>query len=245
MMTQAQAILEFRKAAQQPIRDHPTVNIPLDEKRLALDLILEELLELADALGLAGRPTTADEHMTEASDICWEETDIEPDVIAAADAFGDLMVVVGQLGPTLGMNADAVFEEVHASNMSKVDPATGVMPLKPNGKAGKGPNFREPDMERALLATPIGESVDDKVNPEVDVVICQSVSMNHKAIAVTHPHLAYCHMIPATRWNTARGPIRDVYIMPGVETYPSWEDSKKHLESVMESSGLGGKVYYL
>lgn len=242
MKSQAQSILEFRRAAQQPIRSHPTVAIPREEKVLALDLILEELLELAESFGL-GLSSVEDPSDGQLS---WVDIDREPDVIAAADAFGDLMVVVGQLGPTLGMNADAIFEEVHSSNMSKVDPATGVMPLKPNGKAGKGPNFREPDMERALLATPIGESMDPTIDPDVDVVVGQSAGAGRKAVMVEYPHLAACRFIPAARWGRESGPIRDIYVMSGIDdSYPGWPERKQHLESVMADSGLGGKFFYL
>lgn len=241
MSFRPQAILEFREAADQPVRQHPTVDLPYEERLLAYALIAEELGELAEALSVGisvdGEPYDA-----------WERDGIEPDVIAAGDALGDLLVVVEQLGPTLGMNTDALFAEVHRSNMSKVDPVTGKMPKKPNGKAGKGPNFVEPDIERALLEYPIGMEVQGEgIDYEHDYVLAPSAGFAKRQIPIDYPTLHSLGVL--TPMNLRRGAtglaIRDVYVMPGMTSSPGWESHREAILAAQQSSNLGGKIYEL
>ena len=241
MSFRPQAILEFREAADQPVRQHPTVDLPYKERLLAYALIAEELGELAEALSVgispSGEPYDA-----------WEIDGIEPDVIAAGDALGDLLVVVEQLGPTLGMNTDALFAEVHRSNMSKVDPATGKMPKKPNGKAGKGPNFFEPDIERALLEYPIGMEVQGEgIDYEHDYVLAPSAGFAKRQIPIDYPTLHSLGVL--TPMNLGRGAtglaIRDVYVMPGMTSSPGWNEQYEEVRRAQESCNLGGRVLEL
>lgn len=243
MSFRPQAILEFREAADQPVRQHPTVDLPYEERLLAYELIREELEELADALSvgfLLGDP--------DAPYDAWAEDGKEPDVIAAGDALGDLLVVVEQLGPTLGMNTDALFAEVHRSNMSKVDPMTGKMPKKPNGKAGKGPNFVEPDIERALLEYPIGMEVQGEgIDYECDFVFASSAAYAKREVPLSWPTLHALQVI--TPMDAARGLdrlfIRNVYVLPGMTSSPDWESRRGAILAAQQSSNLGGKIYEL
>lgn len=241
MSFRPQAIMEFRAAADQPVRKHPTVDLPFEERSLAYALIAEELGELAEALSVGISPS---------GDIydAWEIDGIEPDVIAAGDALGDLLVVVEQLGPTLGMNTDSIFAEVHRSNMSKVDPATGKMPKKPNGKAGKGPNFVEPDIERALLEYPIGVEVHDGIDYELDHVFASSVTFAKRQIPLDHPTL---HALPILtpmmvgRQQLQGTPIRDVYVMRGLTSSPNWDEMREAIVAAQQACNLGGRILEL
>lgn len=243
MSFRPQAILEFREAADQPVRQHPTVDIPYEERVLAFQLIEEELGELAEALAIGfwgGQWETPYD--------AWEIDGKEPDVIAAGDALGDLLVVVEQLGPTLGMNTDALFAEVHRSNMSKVDPMTGKMPKKPNGKAGKGPNFTEPDIERALLEYPIGMEVQGEgIDYECDFVFASSAAYAKREVPLSWPTLHALQVI--TPMDAARGLdrlfIRNVYVLPGMTSSPDWESRHEAILAAQRSSNLGGKIYEL
>lgn len=241
MSFRPQAILEFREAADQPVRKHPTVDLPFKERSLAYALIAEELGELAEALSVGISPS---------GDIydAWEIDGVEPDVIAAGDALGDLLVVVEQLGPTLGMNTDALFAEVHRSNMSKVDPMTGKMPKKPNGKAGKGPNFVEPDIERALLEYPIGMEVQgEDIDYEHDYLFAASAAYAKREVPISWPTLHALQVL--TPMDAARGlerlPIRDVYLLPDMSSSPDWESRRGAILAAQQSSNLGGKIYEL
>lgn len=65
----------------------------------------------------------------------------EPDKMC--DAYADLLYVVFGLGVTLGLPSEALFAEVHRSNMTK-----DVM--NRHGKGGKGPEFEPPDIQGVL-----------------------------------------------------------------------------------------------
>jgi NTP pyrophosphatase (non-canonical NTP hydrolase) len=225
MTNRREAILEFRRAADQPIRTEPTLDVPEEEKILAVELIAEELRELVDAL----------------------EAD---NLVATADAFGDLQVVVEQLGPTFGIDGERLFAEVHRSNMSKVDPATGKMPKKPNGKAGKGPNFFEPDIESVLFSEPEPEQpAFEDIDPRVDIVVAPTLAIAKATIPIEAPELA---QLPAysplhlRRSQSHRGrSIRNVYATPGAELAPGAADTFTELRHAIAQSGLEGRIITL
>jgi len=70
-------------------------------------------------------------------------------LVAVADALTDLLYVVYGAGHTFGLDLDDCFDEVHASNMSKLGP-DGLAMKRQDGKVLKGPNFFEPDLESIL-----------------------------------------------------------------------------------------------
>jgi predicted HAD superfamily Cof-like phosphohydrolase len=218
-----EAVKEFRRAADQPIRTEPTLDIPHEEKVLALALIHEELTELAEAFD-------------------------NDDLKAAADAYGDLQVVVEQLGPTLGIDGNRLFAEVHRSNMSKVDPATGKMPKNPEtGKAMKGPNFFEPDIDKVLFAP---ESIDQTeyhdIDPRVDFIVAPSVAMAKNVIPVDHPQLtqlpAYS-LLHVRRSQLLRGRhVRNIYLLPGLRFEPGASEFLQDAAYRISQSGLSGQI---
>jgi predicted HAD superfamily Cof-like phosphohydrolase len=93
--------------------------------KLRLDLLLEELCELEEAMLAGDRPGTAQES-------------------------ADLEYVLHGTTISLGINLDAAVAEVHRSNMSKLG-ADGKPIYREDGKVLKGPNYRPPDMTAALL----------------------------------------------------------------------------------------------
>lgn len=64
----------------------------------------------------------------------------------------DLLYVVYGTGVTLGLDLDAAFEEVHRSNMSKLD-ANGKPIYNEIGKVMKGENYKPPDIWGTINAT--------------------------------------------------------------------------------------------
>ncbi|MEE9311786.1 MAG: nucleoside triphosphate pyrophosphohydrolase family protein [Planctomycetota bacterium] len=58
-----------------------------------------------------------------------------------ADALADLLYVIYRMGHELGIQLDAVFEEVHRSNMSKTSK---------NGVVMKGKDYFPPTLEKIL-----------------------------------------------------------------------------------------------
>lgn len=65
------------------------------------------------------------------------------DVVAIADALGDMLYVIYGTAITYGIPLDAVVQEIHRSNMTK-------MP-GPTGKAIKGPDYSPPDLLPVLF----------------------------------------------------------------------------------------------
>lgn len=68
---------------------------------------------------------------------------VEGDLVKVADAIADSLYVILGTAVALGIDAQAIFEEVHRSNMTKDVASNG-------GWHPKGPNFRPPDL-RPLL----------------------------------------------------------------------------------------------
>ena len=76
------------------------------------------------------------------------------DVVAAADATGDLRYVIDGFDLEAGIPAEKVFDEIHSSNLSKLGkdgfPIISDGTLKPKGKILKGENFFEPDLKAVI-----------------------------------------------------------------------------------------------
>ena len=91
--------------------------------KLRFNLIMEELLELAQATG------TTQEYILSANEMIHKAlteqvnkpTNVVETVVAAADALGDLIYVVSGTVVEMGFDPiiDDVFDEIHRSNMTK------------------------------------------------------------------------------------------------------------------------------
>lgn len=114
------AVRECHHAQQLLINEYPTLNVPEQTKELRCGLIEEEAAEFREAL---------------AAD----------DIVAVADAIGDLLYVVYGAALTFGIPVDEVFAEVHRSNMTKLD-ESGQPVLRSDGKVIKGPDYSPPDL---------------------------------------------------------------------------------------------------
>jgi predicted HAD superfamily Cof-like phosphohydrolase len=97
---------------------------------LRVDLIEEELKELMAAL----------------------YRDEEVDLAEVADALTDILYVTYGAGHAFGIDLDKCFEEVQASNMSKLG-EDGKPIYREDGKVLKGPNFFEPNLNSILYDT--------------------------------------------------------------------------------------------
>lgn len=116
-------VRQFHESFRVPVADRPTL---LSRNRLLLrmTLILEEVNELMQA--------------ENRSDLC-----------RIADALGDIMVVVLGTAVEHGIDMEPILQAIHRSNMSKLD-EHGKPITRPDGKILKGPNFREPEIEKEL-----------------------------------------------------------------------------------------------
>ena len=119
---------------------------------LRVELIAEELTELANALcvELHILPTGLDTVPIEYQIITKPLMDASyVDITEAADGFADLEYVVHGGTLTFGIPSEKVFEEVHRSNMSKLD-EKGNPIFRVDGKILKGKNYSPPDILKVL-----------------------------------------------------------------------------------------------
>jgi len=136
---------------------HPAPNslaIPeLDTIRLRFKLILEEFIELIEA-NSSGTPQmeliidlldTIDDEFNYITD-----KDLDVDLIEVADALGDIKYVTDGAALVYGIPLDIVSTEIHASNMSKLDPDTGKPIVRDDGKILKGKGYFKPDIKKAI-----------------------------------------------------------------------------------------------
>jgi predicted HAD superfamily Cof-like phosphohydrolase len=72
------------------------------------------------------------------------------DIVEIADALADIVYVAYGAAITYGIDLDAVLDEVHRSNMTKLDD-DGRPIYREDGKVIKSANFRPPDIRSVLL----------------------------------------------------------------------------------------------
>lgn len=94
---------------------------PVSDRSLRANLVLEEFLELLDAMGFAltidGKPVNPAFEKV----VCEHVEGSRYDVVEVADALGDLNVVVNGTGVSFGIPMHFVDYEVYTSNLSKLD----------------------------------------------------------------------------------------------------------------------------
>lgn len=71
----------------------------------------------------------------------------ENDLVEIADALADMAVIIFGTANTYGIDLPAVLGEVMRANMSKVNPKTGKVDRREDGKILKGDNYLPPMVE--------------------------------------------------------------------------------------------------
>ena len=138
MNTQLDQVRNFMIAGGQSTRSEPISQLDLREALLRIDLISEELDELKEALN-------------DPSTMYFQSNVVKVDKLAALDALTDILYVTLGTYHTLGLAhlAEAAFNEVQTSNMSKVDPTTGLCIRDPNtGKILKPAGYQPPRLAK-------------------------------------------------------------------------------------------------
>jgi len=123
MVSNFTRVMDFMNNFKQEVKYNP--EFP-DEKvqKLRISLIEEELEELKEAIE-------------------------NKDVVGVADALTDILYVTYGAGAAFGIDLDKCFEEVHNSNMSKLD-RDGRPIYREDGKILKGPDYFEPNLEKIV-----------------------------------------------------------------------------------------------
>ena len=138
MNTQLDQVRNFMIAGGQSTRSEPISQLDRREALLRIDLISEELDELKEALN-------------DPSTMYFQSNIVRVDKLAALDALTDILYVTLGTYHTLGLAhlAEAAFNEVQTSNMSKVDPTTGLCIRDPNtGKILKPAGYQPPRLAK-------------------------------------------------------------------------------------------------
>lgn len=142
---------EFHEAFGVTVRGTPTADITPEERLLRVRLVVEEALEFAFAMGCVVEVDPRFEWGIQEAEVS-VLPDHPIDLVEAADALADLDYVVTGSALTMGIPHRAVVQEVHRSNMSKLDPVT----LKPiyregDSKVLKGDAYSPPDVTTVLV----------------------------------------------------------------------------------------------
>lgn len=123
MKTMTQMVYEFHETYGAMISNKPKLP-DANTRKLRIDLLKEELDEF-----LNGESAN--------------------NIVEIADALGDIMYVALGAAISYGIPIDAVFNEIHRSNMSKLG-EDGKPIYREDGKVLKGPNYFKPDVAKVL-----------------------------------------------------------------------------------------------
>lgn len=74
----------------------------------------------------------------------------DADIIEVADALGDLVYVLYGAATSFGIDLDAVLDEIHASNMSKLGSDGKPIYRETDKKVLKGPDYFRPNLRKVL-----------------------------------------------------------------------------------------------
>ena len=122
-MTNFEKVGIFMKTFGQEVKTSPSLS---SEKinNLRISLIKEELEELSTAIN-------------------------QNDLLEVADALTDILYVAYGAGHAFGINLDKCFDEVQASNMSKLGD-DGKPIYNDSGKVMKGPKYFQPNLKKFI-----------------------------------------------------------------------------------------------
>ena len=119
-----QDLIDFHRACDVPVLSGAAIPSP-DRVKLRRDLLAEEYGEL--------------DRGVEAGDL-----------VEIADGLVDMIYIAIGTALEYGIDLPAVWDEIHASNMRKVDPATGKVEKREDGKVMKPAGWTPPNVRAAL-----------------------------------------------------------------------------------------------
>lgn len=122
-MTNHEMVLEFHNTYNCNINERPSLP-DAAERELRIKLLKEEF----------------DEYISGESN---------NDLTEIADALGDMLYIIYGTAISYGIPIDAIFAEIHNSNMSKLG-EDGKPIYREDGKVMKGPNYFKPNIEGIL-----------------------------------------------------------------------------------------------
>lgn len=132
----------------------PQENVRLFHQAVKYKDYVEEADNYAREHGIKLREKLIGEEYREVIDELIDIRQGDGSIFRLAKELADLLYVVYGTAAYLGIPLPAVFDAVHMSNMSKLDPEGNPI-VRWDGKILKGPNYREPDLAKALGFTEV------------------------------------------------------------------------------------------
>lgn len=177
-MTKAQDnVRQFMKTFGQEVPDKPKV-ASIGTRLLRVKLLLEEVIELADASGVAielGVDAKAGDRVTLSSNLQLRTYDVV-DLVGIADALADIDYVNQGAAIAYGLDLEPFSDEVHSSNMTKlwtkaevdagleagatseaVEGTDRFIVRRSDGKIIKSPSYRKADLVGVLAGQITGK----------------------------------------------------------------------------------------
>lgn len=154
MSTDFQRVQEFHRVYGVKAPDIPTIPDP-DVIRLRLSLLFEECHELFTEVVEDGAYKTVYNHslLSLLDELKHGEIPIKDkddiNIVEVADALADIDYVNNGAADMFGLPFDEIKQEVHRSNMSKLDD-NGKPIRREDGKIMKGPNFFKPQISSII-----------------------------------------------------------------------------------------------
>lgn len=139
-------VLEFHQAFEHPVAFVPTVPT-IEQRVLRVRLLLEELIEFAEASGVTLHVICNGDKDHVA--LVNPATSPDCDLVEAADGLTDMRYLVDGGNLIFGFPGEQLLAEVHRSNMSKLG-EDGKPIRREDGKSLKGPNYSPPDIAKVL-----------------------------------------------------------------------------------------------
>lgn len=137
-------VTKFHVAMGQPVARRLGLP-PYDRVKLRAALIVEEAMETICALTIGDKPGVTKVTIEQIKKDIMDSGDPVTDINEVADGLIDLIYVAIGCGIEFGLPMQKLWDEVQASNMSKVGGG-----LDENGKVKKGPNFFKPRIGELL-----------------------------------------------------------------------------------------------
>lgn len=153
-MNHFEQVTRFNEAARGELPHKPTP-LSLDEVKLCLRLIFEESFEVAEAcfapesLVLIRMRAYKDAMQTVLKNEAAPH-DLQQDNVDLLDGLCDTQVVCMGMAAMAGLPLNEGMDEVNASNLAKIDAATGLCIKDAGGKIQKPPGWKKPNL-RAVI----------------------------------------------------------------------------------------------
>ena len=152
VLTNLQKVKQFMRVFKQAYSDTPTVTVDPDTIKLRLKLSLEELEELFFAVLDKGSQKEVNQHFRSINTFI---ENLDPskfviDIVEVADALTDIEYINNGNAAVFGIPLDETFDEVHRSNMSKLD-IDGNPMFRADGKVIKSDQYSQPNLEKILI----------------------------------------------------------------------------------------------